>query len=201
MGKRENVLKSYLENTLGRGDFKRPNYVDFKNSRFHPFIMKVYRDLGGKKNDYPINFRGFDIKLKDVIVELDEERHFNRYRYETLNSPVYDNWKGFSVRKYKKWCNEYEENCLQSAHWGNSWQNKNSNEHFNISAKLSENKFSDASRWKQRAFFDYLRDVSSILMNVKLIRLSIYQRINYSSVTDLIKNHNLDVISEYIQTY
>jgi len=39
--------------------------------------------LNGILSQYPFHFRGFDINCNEFIIELDEERHFNRNRLIT----------------------------------------------------------------------------------------------------------------------
>ena len=80
MPKLEETLSQLLKREFGEGSFDKPTYFDFLNSRLHSEIESTYRKLNGQLDNYPVSFRGFDIELPHLIVELDEAQHFNRYR-------------------------------------------------------------------------------------------------------------------------
>ncbi|WP_441712144.1 DUF7255 family protein [Fulvivirga ulvae] len=201
MGTRENQLGEYLKQEFGMNSYSKPSHQEFTNSQFHSTIFNIYKQLGGLQPEYPTNFRGFDIQLSKLIVELDEERHFNRFRQCTLNSPVYSNYDNFKLRHYRTWCSSKEDICLQAASWGKNWENKNSKFHFGESDMLGVLGVKGSTRWKQRAFFDFLRDISSKLMKVRILRISIYHELDGISVNECIKNRNFQPIAEYVEKY
>ncbi len=199
MSARESFLKSVLHKMYGEGKYKKPRKDKFYNSKFHAEVDRTYRSLGGQLNQYPMGYRGLDIKCRDFIVELDEERHFNRYRLTTLESDFYQNYNCFDLKLYKNFCKDREKECLAAVSWGGNWKKEKSEEQFgqsNIEGCLEGN---GSSRWKQRAFYDYLRDVFSHLLNIPVIRISIWEKIdNHLIFDDLLRCNNAKLIKEFI---
>ncbi len=68
----------------------------------------------------------------DFAIELDEERHFNRYRNITLNSAIYDQLPNFPTDNYKRFCSAYEGECLCAANWGRNWANPSADNQFGL---------------------------------------------------------------------
>ena len=198
MPKREESLNKYLVQRFGNRKHKKPKYIDFLNSKYHRQIMDIYVMLGGLLREYPTAYRGFDIQCANFIVELDEERHFNRYRNMTLNSELYLNFTKFDVLNYKKYCVEKEARCLKAATLGNNWENESTKKQFGNSDLKGVLGSNGSSRWKQRAFYDYLRDISSYIMNVPIIRISIWEKLENASIDSLIKTNQFDEISTLI---
>lgn len=68
---------------------------------------------------------------------------------------------------------------------------------------FSEDFFPDSgngpSRWKQRAFYDYLKDLYSVIENIPVIRLSIYDQVHYSTLNQLIENGDSIKIKEFLK--
>lgn len=77
-------------------------------------IKQIYHELNGfalhlddviaKNPHYKSEILEVDILLykpHEMIVEFDEEQHFNQYRLITLESPFYHDYKGIDLRLYK----------------------------------------------------------------------------------------------------
>ena len=77
-----------------------PQVPHFQTSGFHNEIKKIYTSLGGILPQYPTRLGDFDIIRSRYIIELDEERHFNRYRERTLKSTIYNQSAWFDVQTY-----------------------------------------------------------------------------------------------------
>ncbi len=123
MGKRQSQFKEITHKRFTAYKHDKLTLKELENSELIRFVSDTYKKLGGQLHTLPINYGSWDISTKDFIIELDEERHFNRYRLETLNSKFYNNYKGFSVTNYKNYCKDYECRCLKAANWGNNWKN------------------------------------------------------------------------------
>ena len=190
MPKQQETLKQLLQKEFGTNKFQKPNYSDFSNSKFHNEIESTYKKLNGQLEVYPIAFKGFDIQIPNCIVELDEAQHFNRYRSLTLDSTIYKTNNSFSTSDYKKFCKEFEDDCLQKGDYGQYWKTDSTEKQFGISSPEGILTGNGSSRWKQRAFYDFLRDVSQQIGNYKLIRISIHQKIDDKSVDEIL-NRNL----------
>ena len=130
-------------------------------------------------------------------MELDEENHFNRYRLQTLNSNIYQSIKGFSLEAYKQFCTQYESRCRK---FGGYWKSDSSE---NLFMKGNDNgclNGAGSSRWKQRAFYDFLRDVTGLIKGIPVIRLSIYQTFKGKNVQNIIKSKDKVMILDLVKT-
>src|SRR5688500_6140637 len=115
MPSRQKKLADILLPEFGTGVYMRATRDEYENSCFHDEITRVFQELGGTLDIYPIAFRGFDIQLNGFIVELDEEQHFNRYRSTTLRST----WcRAHEMLDYLDYCTGFEHNCLLRARYG-----------------------------------------------------------------------------------
>lgn len=187
MPKQEEVLSKLLTEYFGKGAYRKPSIGDFSHSKFHNEIQNVYKKLNGQLNVYPIAFTGFDIELPQCIVELDEAQHFNRYRKITLDSSIYKANKSFSTTEYKDYCNHFEIECLKKGDNRKYWKTPSTEKQFGKSAADDILTGDGSSRWRQRAFYDFLRDVGQYVGSYKLIRISIYQRIEDKTIGEILE--------------
>lgn len=74
-----------------------PRCEDVESRDVRVEVRRVYRVLGGRLPEFPLNLRSWDVCVGDVAIELDEQRHFNRYRRMTLDSSLYDLLPRFPV--------------------------------------------------------------------------------------------------------
>ncbi|MCK4345285.1 MAG: hypothetical protein KAX05_08365, partial [Bacteroidales bacterium] len=79
MGKRENYLSKIVNDIYGLSYIKIAK-PDFYKSEFNKEIKQVYLALDGIGDTYPTRYFRPDNICSDFSIELDEERHFNRYR-------------------------------------------------------------------------------------------------------------------------
>jgi hypothetical protein len=136
------------------------------------------KGLGGMLGDYPREPGKWDISVQEGFrIELDEEQHFNRYREITLNSRIYEREKIISpeqLKEYKRFCAEYEHRCPHNGSW---WSNASMNRQFGQASPDGEFSGNGSSRWKQRAFYDFLKDILSLAEETPLIRISVYDTV------------------------
>lgn len=196
MGKRESFLLSVCDRMFDKGCHDKPDMELIKKSGRFDEVCRVYRDLGGVLDEPIVNPGKWDIDLKTCIIELDEENHFNRYRLITLNAPIYQDCKNFNVERYKQYCKYYENKCPKTQ---KRWSTSSSDNQFGVSGEEGDFSGNGPSRWKQRAFYDYLKDLYSIIENVPVIRLSIYDQVHYSTLNQLIKNGDSIKIKEFLK--
>ena len=150
-------------------------------------VKSMYKELGGTQEDPPLTFGPWDISTPEFIIELDEENHFNRYRLQTLNSNIYQMINGFRLDEYMRFCTLYESGCRKH---GGFW-------------KSDDNGCLDgagSSRWRQRAFYDFLRDVTGLIKEIPVIRLSIYQTFKGRKVYDIIESKDKAMILDLVRT-
>ena len=168
-----------------------PERSDVVNSDFASDVTDVYQKLGGVLPAFPQNrLRRSDVQIENVAIELDEENHFNRYRRDTLSANAYSNLNRFPINEYRNYCNEYEKEC--STH-GRYWTTPSSERQFGASSPNGDLEGNGSSRWKQRAFYDFVKDLSPILLDVRLARISIWDTIEVDGKSVLVDNVLSDV--------
>jgi hypothetical protein len=101
----------------------------------------------------------WDLRVEEVLVELGEERHFNRYRSKTLAVSAYEQLTTFPTVVYRALCKAHESDCLASAGYGGYWTNSSCTAMFGDAGPTGELAGKGAPRWKQRAFYDHLKDL------------------------------------------
>lgn len=195
MGRKGTFLKSLCHHTYGKGDFSKPTQQLITESGRYEEVNRIYKELGGILDIPPFHVDSWDIETKDFIIELDEENHFNRYRLITLNSLMYQEYDNFRVELYKKYCVAYEKKCPKTQ---KRWSTPSADKQFGISPPNGEFSGNGPSRWKQRAFYDYLRDTYSIITGIPVIRLSIYDQVGYKTLLQLLEDQDTAKIKAHI---
>ncbi len=173
--------QAILSKALGGLDssHRKLTYRDLCASEYYDEILNVYRRLGGILPVVPCNLKKGDIVLPDIIVELDEEQHFNRYRLVTLESPLYNELEKFPLDKYRSYCKEQERACRTD---GGFWTSKPCEAQFGKAGERGILDGMGAPRWKQRAFYDFLKDFSGLIIGTQYVRVSIYDKVKASGL-------------------
>ncbi len=191
MGSMQNNLEQMLVD-LGYmcTDKKNPKLTieDLKKTGFYEHALQIYKALSGIQDVVPLRFGDWDMNFNGLIVELDEQRHFNRYRLITLDSPIYEQLPKFPLKLYREYCIKYEANCIKAGGFGGNWTNSSSEKQFGHSSMPKIMDENGSARWKQRAFYDFLKDVSILVHKVPLVRLSIWDEINTLERPRLLKD-------------
>jgi hypothetical protein len=151
-----------------------PTKHDVAGSPLCDGVESVYQALGGILASFPLNLRSWDIEFNAEAVELDEELHFNRYRTATLRSEAYSRLPEFPLYTYKDYCVQHEGRCLQAGSYGRKWTNPSCEKQFGKANTPKDLSGNGAPRWKQRAFYDFVKDLSPLVINVPVIRISIW---------------------------
>ena len=198
MPKTQDTLKKIVETVGGRVikiSGNKPTKDQFYNSDYHLEIKSVYCDLSSNWEEYPTGYRGYDIVLDDgTIIELDEEQHFNHYRKNTLSSPLYRLIEKTFSPNYTSYCgDQFEKECLnKSKSRAKYWSSSSSEKQFGVSNTFGKFEDGGSSRWKQRAFYDFLRDASQLITRNRLVRVSYWDKIVYKekekTVQEILKN-------------
>ncbi|MDE6076751.1 MAG: hypothetical protein K2G29_03385 [Muribaculaceae bacterium] len=191
MGNREDFLKSICEEKYGKGQHPAPALGALLPDQLSE-INRIYKDLGGLLPDAPYKFAKYDIPVKDFIIELDEQEHFNRYRYNTLDSSIYEKCLNFDKVAYMAYCAKYEDKCRTNGKFGSS---PSADKQF---GKIDSDDL-EWSRWKQRAFYDLVKDAYSIAKKLPIIRISIYDEYNGETINDLLKSHKKTKLLAYVE--
>lgn len=168
----------------GRGiSYPRRNDVSAVDIRKE--VQGIYVELGGVLSEFPLRLRRWDLQIGNVAVELDEERHFNRYRRRTLDSRLYSQLPLFPLAVYREYCDKREAECLSSARYGGYWSNRSCVSQFGLAAPEGDLEGHGSPRWKQRAFYDFVKDLSPLVLGIPLARVSIW---------DLVQANGTDVL-------
>ncbi len=159
---------------------KYSSYSQATASRYAGDIYQMYRDLGGVLSGFPLRLRSWDMEFNGVAVELDEQLHFNRYRSITLGSHLYNNLTSFPFESYKLYSNKYEIDCLNSGGYMGKWTNRSCENQFGPASIPKNLKGHGAPRWKQRAFYDFVKDLNPLIIGIPVVRISIWDEIEDS---------------------
>ncbi|MBV1906272.1 MAG: hypothetical protein KUG75_09370 [Pseudomonadales bacterium] len=117
------------------------------------------------------------MEFNGAAIELDEHLHFNRYRLRTLSSPAYSELPGFPLAEYKEYCARYEDKCLGAGGYGGKWSSTSTVKQFGVPWPLKELSGQGAPRWRQRAFYDFVKDLAPQLLGIRLVRIAIWDTI------------------------
>lgn len=144
--------------------------------------MMLYRLLGGRALEPPLAPGSWDLSFSDnLLVELDESFHFNRYRDLTLQSEWADAlpWRD-AYRDYSQQWERY------AGTGGKRWSNDSAKRMFGGADPDGIFGEFGAPRWKQRALYDAMKDMSAASGDVRLARVSIYDRIDGFALDDIL---------------
>lgn len=195
MAKKESYLKLICENNYGVGSHRKLSDIEMRTSRYYDEVMAVYKRLGGVLSEIPLRVGPYDIDTHNFIIEFDEENHFNRYRLSTLESSLYTDNRNIPINDYKKYCKHYEDRCCTHGKYA---CNDSTDKQFGKSLIDGDLSGVNRSRWKQRAFYDFIKDITSIITGIPIIRISIYDRYKGYTIEELVHRKNKSILIEYI---
>jgi hypothetical protein len=145
-------------------------------------ICHVYRQLGGA-DECPARPGSWDIVTDELFVEFDEAQHFNRYRLITLRCPLYGRLPHFPLKAYQDLCSAFERACLDKACGGKYWTSPSTERQFGASDPPKVLGKLGAARWKQRAFYDMLKDFAPLVGSAPVARVSLWDALDQCSMT------------------
>jgi hypothetical protein len=163
-------------------------------------VVELFEILGGRTPMPPLRHGAWDLAFANgLVLELDEELHFNRYRAQTLQSPWATDlpWKG----AYLDHCRDREQECLAAGKWGTRWTNASCESMFGPPAPPGALDNIGFPRWKQRALYDAVKDVAALHSpTLRLCRLSIWDRVGDTSLGDALARAVIDLphLAEFI---
>jgi hypothetical protein len=179
MKQRETALKNIVSRIYNQSYSPKLSLGSLSTDQYSE-LMRVYKVLGGILVTPPVNFGPWDIVTENFIIELDEEQHFNRYRKQTLTSSLYQKWPWFNVKQYTTFCDEQEDACLKKAKRGGYWANESTIRQFGQPSANGVFAGNGSPRWKQRAFYDYCRDLFAMVNHKPVFRFAIYDNLPYN---------------------
>ncbi len=195
-GERARNLKKLVSRVADVRDkvtLSRPTWDDLVVAGVAREVIRVYRMLGGIHEQPRIAPGPWDLQIDEVAIELDEETHFNRYRALTLDSSLYRRLDHLDAGAYRAWCASREAACLT---YGKYWSTSSSEREFGPPGPRASLSGRGAPRWKQRAFYDLIKDLSPIVGHLKVTRVSIYDTVSCrgsaETLDELLRNADID---------
>lgn len=191
-GKRATALLEALEDAGYRASETRvrsPRVGDLPAAAVQ-HVARLHVGFGGSADEIDrLRPGSWDLVLEDgsLLIELDEELHFNRYRAQTLSFP------GASALPwadaYRRTCEEQEARCLAAATWGKRWSNPSCERLFGPAAEPGDFDGGGAPRWKQRALYDAMKDLFALSSDdVRVARLSVYDMLGGRSLEEALRS-------------
>jgi len=176
MGKMQDTLESLLgtSGSISKRKLPYPRKENILRSGLIEEVSQTYKQLGGILEDFELNLRSWDMEFEGVAVELDESLHFNRYRLCTLSSSMYLKLSRFPLQAYTDYCSSKEINCLSAGSYGGKWTNTSTERQYGPPGAYGDLNGAGSPRWKQRAFYDFVKDLSTITLDVTVVRIAIW---------------------------
>jgi hypothetical protein len=140
-------------------------------------VTALYEALGGRLEPTALRPGAWDLSFGDLVLELDEELHFNRYRALALAGTWAKDlpWRA----AYARTCVTHEPRCVKAGGWGRRWTSPSSAKHFGAGDPPGMFDDEGSPRWKQRAVYDALKDAASLCAGgPRLARLSVHDAVN-----------------------
>lgn len=145
-------------------------------------VLDLYRVLGGFQDVPRLAPGNWDVAYDDgLLLELDEDLHFHRYRGITLTAPWVTDLP---------WADAYREYVVtgerRAGTGGRRWTSPSAERMFGPADP--DGVFGDrgAPRWKQRALYDAMKDTAAASGAVRLARISIYDRVAGALLNDVL---------------
>lgn len=148
--------------------------------------MRIYAEMGGQSKSPRLRPGAWDLAYEDgLVVELDEELHFNRYRGSTL---VHDWCAKLPWREdYLEMCQALEGECVRAGMWGKRWTSTSTEGMFGPADPAGQLDAGGAPRWKQRALYDAMKDMWSLSGNgIRLARVAVYDTVADAPMHDVL---------------
>lgn len=140
-------------------------------------LLAVYYALGGLETTPTFRPGAWDLPFAgDLVVELDEELHFNRYRATTLMA----SWETELpwAKPYAVYCDDFEGDCVSAGCWGKRWTNPSTGRMFS-GGPVGDLHGDGAPRWKQRALYDAIKDTAPLVgRGIRLARVTTHDIID-----------------------
>lgn len=150
-------------------------------------LLELYRRLGGVLREPVLRPGGWDLAFSGhLVVELDEELHFNRYRAMTLECSWAEHlpWSP----DYRQYCEERENSCTSAGSWGKRWTNPSCQRMFGEAGAPKDLSGLGAPRWKQRALYDAIKDAAAYVNSeMRLTRVSVYDQVGGIALGDVLE--------------
>lgn len=174
LNKRRTVLKKvllqYMGLTLSR---EQPEVlqVDVEYAGLGEELLAVASALMLEEGEIPEKAQVLDIEVNGVAIALDDEQQFNRYRFQTLQSPVYSLPLISDLSRYKGYCLANQVQMHSPSLAGKKIKDRES---------LQKTSGSFEEFYKLQAVNDFMQDLLPLVHYVPVLRLSVFDQIETS---------------------
>jgi hypothetical protein len=190
MRQREQALANLLKlagEQVGNYGLRVPDTAATRCSAYHAEVETIYRAFGGRQEEPTLRPGTWDLQVTGMAVELDEEQHFNRYRLATLAASVYQHLPTFPLAAYRTHCARHEADCLKIGRGRKGfWTNESCERQFGSAGIAGQLDGPGAPRWKQRALYDFLKDLAPLVLGVAVVRVAVWDAV-------WVDGHSLDI--------
>ena len=171
LNKRRTVLKKVLLKYMGLSlSREQPELLrmDVEYAGLGEELKTVANGLGLKEEDIPERAQAVDIEINGVVVALDDEQQFNRFRLKTLHSSVYSLPLIYNLSRYRDYCQMDPVEVHTSGLQGKKTKDR-----------LSLQKLAGPSEitLKLKAINDFMQDLLPLVHYVPVLRLSVFDQI------------------------
>ncbi len=150
-----------------------PKFLDEKGKTW---LQEIFEELGGKGPFPQLEKVKFDAKINRMVILVDFELNFNRYRLKTFRSELYDNFQFPFVEAHKRLCRTFEKECMKAGFQGRHWNGPPvARQWFGDSEEIGDFSGNGSAGWKLRAYNDAQIDLLSRIHGFKLIRISPFE--------------------------
>ncbi|MGB3180865.1 MAG: hypothetical protein WBB45_05715 [Cyclobacteriaceae bacterium] len=199
---------SLLEEVAGKlrlFEAPRASVAYWKKLKLYNDAAEVYESLGGRERYIPFICQT-DLMVTDShLVILDEDLSYNRYRSKTLRNQVYDNLPGAQPDHLRRYCRQYESECMKAGMRHDLWTSPEAEAHFGEASDPGEFYGTGASGWKLRAFTEHITDIMSLYSGTPVIRFSVYDNLMVEGrilqVRDLLMTSADERYPEFLKSY
>jgi hypothetical protein len=193
-GARANALQSLLIRAGFRVVAAAPPAprLDALPANARDWVVELFQTLGGRTPMPPLRPGAWDLALADgLVVELDEELHFNRYRAQTLRRQWAAALPWHDV--YLDLCRDREQDCIAAGKWGKRWTNPSCESMFGPPSAPGALDGPGSPRWKQRALYDAVKDIAAQHSpTLGFCRLSVWDRVGDIKLGDALAGAAID---------
>ncbi|OBB77167.1 hypothetical protein A5759_04525 [Mycobacterium sp. 852014-52144_SCH5372336] len=167
--------------------------VEALGSEARERAVELFNSLRGQMPMPRLRPGAWDLAFSDgLVIELDEELHFNRYRAHTLQT----NWASTLPWRdtYLQLCADFEDECLGAGRWGKRWTTPSCESMFGPPSPPGVLDGPGAPRWKQRALYDAVKEIATRQSRTpQLCRLSVWDRIGETTIGDALAGAFIDL--------
>ncbi|MGK7396972.1 MAG: DUF7255 family protein [Candidatus Cyclobacteriaceae bacterium M3_2C_046] len=175
------LKKDLLINLLENADFavERSTNLTIHSSQIYKSdlaneIQTAYQSFEPVTNDMPQVHIPIETLYRNIIIELDDQYLYNRYRIPALKSPIYQKIPHLQVEKIKRYSKIYEKECIKSGLRAGIWTSAQAERYFGKPSEPGDFFGKGSPGWKFIVWREFLKDAFTCISKYKIIRFSIY---------------------------